>query len=355
MELSGTRKAALLLMSLDASTAGELLKSVEPDTVAQIAAELAHLRSDKGHAPDEAAESIQEFFSLLAEPPDDDQVQDSFLQDMIESAVGKDQAEEVLGQVDHLLAARDPFQKVRPAKTKDIARALAGEPAQVAALVLAELPPKKSIELLGLLEEETQTAAVAGMAGGDPVAADTSVRVANAVQRRLEQFNKPQPVESEGEVPAAVAVETDEDDEELELRRKNQQHRKVALLLRGLEKGVRDNLLQGITERDQQSAEAVQRMMVIWEDVPLVADRAFQEVLRQIDSRNLALALMGSDPAAETKIRDNISERAGAMIDEEASLMSDPKQEDIEAAREVILDALRGMNTAGELTFEESE
>ena len=73
-----------------------------------------------------------------------------------------------------------------------------------------------------------------------------------------------------------------------------------------------------------------------------------------VSSRSLALALMDAHPAPAEKIRSNISDRANAALDEEASLMSDPKGEEIEAAREEILAGLREVNDAGELKFEES-
>ena len=93
--------------------------------------------------------------------------------------------------------------------------------------------------------------------------------------------------------------------------------------------------------------------MIMWEDVPLVGDRDFQELLRQTDSKLLALALVGAEQAIFAKIRDNISDRAASMLDEEASLLSSPKADEIEAAREGILDGLRELNVKGELTFEE--
>jgi flagellar motor switch protein FliG len=60
-----------------------------------------------------------------------------------------------------------------------------------------------------------------------------------------------------------------------------------------------------------------------------------------------------ADEAIIQKIRSNISERAAATVDEEASLMSDPQKEDIEGAKEEIVKVLRQMNEKGELSFVE--
>ena len=132
-----------------------------------------------------------------------------------------------------------------------------------------------------------------------------------------------------------------------------QQFRKVAILLRGLDVDVRESLTQSLSEQDAETAEAVQKLMVIWEDILLVAERPLQEALRSVDSRKLALALVNADEKTAAKIGENISERAKAMLEEEASLLASPKGSEIEEAREDILNALREMSSRGELQFEE--
>ena len=128
--------------------------------------------------------------------------------------------------------------------------------------------------------------------------------------------------------------------------------RKVAVLLRGLEPEARDSLLGAIAQKNQDSGDAVRGLMVIWEDLPAIADRSLQEVLRELDSRKMALALTDAAEAINAKFRANISERAGAMLDEELSLLSSPSTEDIQQARETVLEVLRAMNAKGELNFE---
>ena len=83
----------------------------------------------------------------------------------------------------------------------------------------------------------------------------------------------------------------------------------------------------------------------------MVADRSLQEALRGIDAQKLALALVKADDAIAAKIKSNISERAVATLEEEASLMASPNKADIEEAREQIIQVLREKNEKGELAF----
>jgi len=331
--LNGTRKAALLLMSLDPAAAGELLKSVRPESVTEIAAELACLGA--ATEPDDAAEPIQEFFSLLDRPRG--QGLEDFLEAVLENAMGEQRSREVLQEVQQRVRARDPFRDIRSAAAGDIAKAMAGESPQVVALVLSELPHRKSAVVLSLLEETLRAAAVCGMVAGAIVSVDTRQRVANIVQRRLDDLAR-----DRQQMPGG--------DEEGEGRL-----RQLAMLLRGLKKDDRDGLLKVLSEKDPEAGASIQNLMVVWEDLPSVADRACQEILRRVEARTLALALADASGAVTEKVRTNISERAGAMLDEEASLLSSPKPDEIEEAREEIMGGFRELNAAGELTFEDSE
>ncbi len=329
MALSGVKKAALLLTALDSATAVQLLKSASPDLLAQIAAEMAAL-DQGGAAATEAHKSIREFFGLMAGGR---KGRKDFVKELLDNTVGKDKSGEMLSRVQDLVEAKDPFLPIRSAGVEDIASALSGESPQVAALVLGELPPRKSAQLLPLLDEKVRNAAIQGMTDGLTVAADAKLKVARIIRTRLD----------------AMAVKGVTSGEGV---KRQQQLRKVAVLLRGLDAAFRDGLLKSVAAQDSATADAVRKLMVIWEDVPAIADRGLQNVLRSVDSRKLALALVKADEVTSRKIRTNISERAVAMLDEETGLLSHPKTEEVEQAREAILDSLRELNSRGELPLE---
>jgi len=327
VELTGTRKAAMLLMTLDAGTAAELLKSANPQTVTEIAAEVAYLKATGWTPGGPDAEPAREFCGML-EQAGGAGPGSVFVQQVLEAALGPEQSREAMKQVEHLVEARDPFLAIRAADPEELSEALEGESPQVVAMVLAELPQKSSSKLLASMDDELRSAAIRGMAVGASATRETKVRVASVVRRRLEKLR------AAGDANA------------------NAKLRRVAVLLRGLNAEMRNSMLQAIREQDEESAAGVQRMMVIWEDLPVVSDRSMQEALREVDSRQLALALVGADEATTRKIRDNMSERASAMLDEEASLLSSPSDDEVEAGRSALLDVLRELSVNGFLSFE---
>jgi len=313
--LTGKQKAAMLLMSLDAVSAAELLKGVDAEVVQELAVELAYLDAAGLRDSRESAEVANQFCNSLQ--GDTGFHLKNFLDVMLKSTVGNEKAEEIQAQIENLLQKRDPFMPIRSANSQTLASILEDEHPQAIAVVLSELPPKTSSEVLGLLEEGVRLSAISRMVGSDSVAVEARSRIAETVCKRLETLaGEGGGAEVEGEGPL----------------------RKVAVILRNLGKELRDGLLTALQDKDSEAGEKVAGLMVIWDDIPQVAD---------------ALALVKADEAIIEKIKSNISERAAAAIDEETSLMSAPKKEDIEQAREDIVASLREMNEKGELNFVE--
>jgi flagellar motor switch protein FliG len=198
-------------------------------------------------------------------------------------------------------------------------------------VVLSELSPKKSSEILGRFEEGVQLSTVSRMAEAANVSREAKQRIAEMVCERLESYTG----SGEG------------------THQPEQSLRKVAMILRNLGKDLRDGLLNAIQEKDSDTAAKVSSLMVVWDDIPSLTDRSMQQALRGVDAQKIALALVKADDAVVAKIKGNISERAAASIEEEMSLMSAPKQADILGGRAEITGILREMNNNDELAFVE--
>jgi len=330
MMLTGKQKAALLLMSLDITTATDLLKGIDPKLVQELAAEVTYLDAAGYRTTRQSNEVIRQFYdSLRTEPAFHLK---SFVKEMLKNTVGEERARQIQAEIQQILSKRDPFIAVRSVDSQTLASVLESEHPQAVAVVLSEMPPKKSSEIIGLLGEGMRVSAITRMAGVDAIGVEAKGRIAETISSRLEA------------AAAARGASTSQ-------ARPEESLRKVAVILRNLDKEVRDGVLGAMQEKDAQVGEKVAELMILWDDIPQVADRPLQTALRGIDERQLALALHKADETIIKKIKSNISERAAARVDEEASLMSAPKKEDVKEAREKIIGVLREMNSKGELTF----
>jgi flagellar motor switch protein FliG len=328
------QKAAMLLMSLDTATATELLRDVKPETVRELAVELAYLDAAGYASTQESLEYAKEFCSGLA-VKEKFKIK-NFLREMLNNTVGSEKGEQIQNEIKGLLQQRDPFIPLRQADAQTISTALKGEHPQAVAVILSELTPKKSSDVLKLLEENIRQNVVARMTTGESITPEAKVRIAEMACAKLVSLKT-------GKGPAQQQLHPEES------------LRKVAIILRNLSRELRDGLLNAIKDKDAEAAEKVTNLMIVWDDIPLITDRSLQQILRDIEARSLALALTKADDIIIQKIRSNISERAAQTLDEEASLMSAPTNEDIQKARDEIVTVLRSKNQNGELAFIEQE
>ncbi len=322
----GKRKAAMLLMSLDAASAAELLKGVDATALQEIAVELALLDSSGQRDNKEEAKVTQEFRDSLRKSEAPRFSVKGFLNEMLVSILGKNKAGEIQSHVRKLTEKGDPFIPIRSATTDELVLALEGAHPQTIAVVLSELGPKRSQEVLSLLDEDACTKAVCRMTNAEPVGAGVKQRIAAMVSEKLNSLK--------GEKLAEKPEQT---------------LRKLAITLSGLDNDLRNRLLDEIGKHDKDTSTMVRNLMITWEDVPSIADRSLQEVLRSIDAKKLAVALYGASEEIVQKIRSNISERAAATVDEEMSLMQEPLEKEILDAREEVVNPLREANEAGTL------
>jgi flagellar motor switch protein FliG len=326
MALSGKQKAAMLLMSLDTFTAVELLKGLDADEIQEIAIELARIDASEQRDVKEQAKIAREFCNTLQQEQNQKFRVKTFLNEILVNVLDKEKAEQVQSQVKKATEQKDLFLDIRQAGTDELVLALEGEHPQTIAVVLSELPPKKSQEVLSLLNEEVRLKAVCKMTNPELMGSGVKRRMASTITKRLKSFKGETLVE-----------------------RPEQTLRKLAIVLSGLEKDMRDPMLDEIGKNDEETAAMVKRLMITWEDITSVADRSLQEALRSVDSGKLAVALYGADEDVAQKIRSNISDRAVSMLDEEISLMQEPLEKEVLDAREEVVKPLREANEEGTL------
>jgi len=326
MALSGKQKAAMLLMSLDTLTAVELLKGLGADEIQEIAIELARIDASEQRDVKEQAKIAREFCNTLQQEQNQKFSVKAFINEMLVNVLDKEKAEQIQSQVKIATEQKDLFLDIRQASTDELVLALDGEHPQTIAVVLSELPPKKSQEVLSLLNEEARLKAVCKMTNPELMGSGVKQRMASTITKRLKSFKGETLVE-----------------------RPEQTLRKLAIVLSGLEKDMRDPMLDEIGKNDEETAAMVKRLMITWEDITSVADRSLQEALRSVDSGKLALALYGADEDIVQKIRSNISDRAVSMLDEEISLMQEPLEKEVLNAREEVVKPLREANEEGTL------
>jgi len=333
---NGKHKAALLLTNLDPATAAELLKGQPQEVVQEIAMELSRIDASGEAGKEDAFNTAKEFCTTLQKAAVGGLHIKGFVDNLLKGTAGKEKASELKAQMQQALQDKDPFIAIGSASPPQIAAALEDEPPQAIALVLSNLPPKLGTDVLTRLDTDIANKAVWRMTKPGEVSGKTLRRIGEMVCKKLVELTSEEGIPFEETLPKDIL-------------------RKVAIVLSGLTKEKRDELVENIQRNDEAIATTIKALMVTWEDIIKIEDRSLQEALRKVDAGVLAKALYGADPIIAEKIRSNISQRASEMVDEETSLMSEPRKKEVYEAQEEVVKPLREANEAEELAFIEEE
>ena len=333
MVLTGKQKAAMLLMSLDAATAAELVKGLDAALARELAVELANLDTVDLKSGSESKKIVRQFHHSL-KVTETFQL-DGFLGELLKSTVGRDRSRQIQAQIQQVLCNPDPFITIRSVDSRILSLVLAHERPETIAVVLSGLSAEKMMEVLNFLDGGTRVSVIGRMSGCRKMTAEAKTLIAGAVCERLETISEDR----------AVKLLPPWSEQSL---------RKIAVIVRGFDREIRDGLLGAIYSKDRRAGEIVSKLMIIWADVPHLTNKSLQKVLKRYDTKKLALAIRKADEAIIRKIKSNLSERAVAVLDKETSFISAPRSEDIEDARSGIVRILREMNEKGEKVFMEA-
>ena len=110
-------------------------------------------------------------------------------------------------------------------------------------------------------------------------------------------------------------------------------------------------ILEGLENRDMDLAEEVRSRMFVFEDITTLDDRSVQMVLREVDAKQLAVALKGVRDDVRQKIMRNMSTRASTNLSEEIDLLGPVRLKSVEEAQGDIVRVIRALEEAGQIVI----
>ena len=110
-------------------------------------------------------------------------------------------------------------------------------------------------------------------------------------------------------------------------------------------------ILDGIAESDPELASELRERMFTFEDVALLDDRSIQRLLREVDTRDLSIALRGASEEVRTRVYRNMSVRAGQALAEDIERLGPVRLRLVEEAQAKIVDEARRLQEAEEIVI----
>ena len=318
----GLRKAAILLIQLGQERASSVLRHMSDAEVEAITAEISRLDAISSIETDQV---LGEFRELMVARAHIAQGGFNFAQQLLQSSIGEERAAEIMDRL-HAAAVQMPFQFLHRADPAQLRGFIAEEHPQVIALVLAHMTPDKASLLLSGLPNYLQAVVAHRIAVMDRTSPEIIRAVEAVLERKLSSMLQPTEVSRVGGVDPLVNII-------------NRSDRPTERLI-----------VEGLEGLDPALADEVKSRMFMFEDIVGLDDRSVQQVLRQVDTGELALALKGVSSQVKNKITGNLSERAAENLLDEVELLGAVRLAQVEEAQQSVIRTIRQLEEQGQIT-----
>jgi flagellar motor switch protein FliG len=126
-------------------------------------------------------------------------------------------------------------------------------------------------------------------------------------------------------------------------------------IMRGVGRNSERSILQRLDVTNPELSEEIKSRMFVFEDIVLLDNKSIQKVLKDVSMSILALALKKTPQDIVDLILNNLSERAKAVLMEDINSMGKVPLKDVEMAQQEIVEIIRRMEEAGEVTIRKEE
>ncbi|NCB39332.1 MAG: flagellar motor switch protein FliG [Erysipelotrichia bacterium] len=322
LEISGKSKAAILLIFLGPDTSGAILQSLSDNEIEALTIEIAKQR--KITTEDKLA-VLFEFEQMMMARKFYSEGGLEYAKHLLEKTVGPGKTLEILAKMGTSLQIQ-PFEAARTADPTQIATLIQNEHPQTVALILAYLQPAKSAVILQSMTPDTQVEIAKRLALMDRTSPEITKEIENYLEERLSSIIG-QDFTSVGGIDSLIGV------------------------LNAVERATEKNIIETMEVQEPSLAEEVKKRLFVFEDVVLIDDRSLQRLLKDIDMKDLPVALKGATDEVKEKFFKNMSKRAAEMLKEEMTYMGPVRMRDVDQAQQRIVGIVKKLETAGEVVI----
>lgn len=319
-KIEGKEKAARLLITLGPERSAEIFKYLKEEEIEQLTLEIANTQTVKSEDKEKV---LEDFYEICVAQEYIAEGGINYAQEILEKSIGKEKADGLISRLMSSLQVR-PFDFARKTEPGQLLNFIKDEHPQTIALILSYLNTTQSAAVLTELPQETQSDVarrIALMEGASP-------EIIKDVERVLE--DKIANLAAE-DIATIGGVDT------------------IVEILNTVDRSTEKNIIETLEIDDTELAEEIRNKMFIFEDITTLDDRSIQKILGEVDKKDLALALKGSNDEVKELIYKNMSTRLSSMIKEDIEFMGPVRLREVEDAQQKIVAVIRKLQDAGDI------
>ena len=325
-DLSMPEKVAILLIQLGEDATTQLFSHMEVDVITEISRYIATARSvDKAVA----SAVLDEFYALMQSNQYIRSGGLDYAKEILYRTFGPEAAQKILDKLAKSMENSKSFGYLTKVKPQQLADFIVTEHPQTIALILAHMDSTSAAETLSFFPDELRSEVVVRMANLGDISPSIIKRVSTVLEGKLESLTSYK-VEVGG--PRAVAE-----------------------VLNRLGQKASKSTIEYIEDVDEKLATTIKELMITFEDINTLNQAAIREILKNVDKKDLMIALKGSGDALKEKFLSSMSQRASDSFKEEMQFLGAVRVKDVEDAQRRIVEQVQALAESGAFQIGESD
>ena len=313
------KRAAAVVIALGAERASEVYKFLSEDEIEQLSLEIAKLER---LSPEEMQETVEDFYGLCITQKVINEGGVLYAKDVLEKAFGQQQATSFMERLNKSLRSKS-FEFIRKADSKNIQMILQNEHPQTIALILSYARSDQAAQIIAELPRNIQLDVIKRIAELDRVSPEMIKLVEMTLEKRFSAIVTSDQVEVGG-VPYIAEIMNKVD--------------------RATEKFIFDEL----GEKDAALADEIH-------NIAGLDSMAVQRFIREVDTKDLAVALKSANEDVKQLILQNMSSRMRETVEQDIQYLHNIRMRDVEEAQQKIVGIIRQLEEAGEIVIARGE
>ena len=211
-------------------------------------------------------------------------------------SLGEDGADAILDNVRQSLSSV-PFGFLQKVGADNLITFIQEEHPQTIALIMSHLPAGLAAEVLSGLSASKQLEVIRRVASMEQTSPEVVEDVERTLRKRM-QSSFSQQLEKAGGVPM------------------------VAQILNVTDRMTNRAILETLEDDDSELVDEIKRLMFVFDDLLKLDDKAIQVLLKEVDSKQWAIALKGASQEIRDRVLGNLSQRAAELLKEEMEYLA---------------------------------
>jgi flagellar motor switch protein FliG len=246
---------------------------------------------------------------------------DEFLRKVLVDALGQDKAASIIDRI-NIGRSTKGLEALKWMDSRAVAELIRLEHPQIIAIILAYLDADQSAEVLAHLPANMRADIVVRIATLDGVQPSALNELDDIMEKQFAGKSSAKTSSMGGAKAAANIINL-------------------------LEPSQETLIMEQISKADQQLGSRIQDLIFVFDNLIELDDRSMQELMRQVPSDRLLLALKGADEDLKDKIFKNMSQRAAEMLKDDLEAKGPVRISEVEGAQREILQIARKLADSG--------